>query len=190
MRVAILALIALFFCGCAKERAQAAADARAGIMAAMSHCDRQGQMILAGIDARLPAAADVNSADWPKPAMTPEAIEKDPAAYVKSAPPEPPHHWWQSPSLIAALGLGGYALLSIVQRAGPLLPYIGPIFSRFKPLQPVLDMLWRVSSHADEVTADKAKSIVAEEAGNLLPAAQAANLKPEVIAALKVLAGG
>lgn len=189
MKIAILCLLALFCCGCAKERAQVAADARAGVAAAMPHADPVGQRILAGIDARLPAVADVNSADWPVPVMAPVAIEADPVKYQKTAPPEPKRTWAQ----VAAVATGlGFAALFILQRAGPLLPYVGPvvgsIMSRFPLVQPALNAVWSLASHADEVAADKAKAVVAADAGSLLAAAQAANAKPEVIAALKALA--
>lgn len=189
MRIAALLLIALFSCGCAKERAQVAADARAGIAAAAPHADSIGQAILAGVDARLPAVADVNSADWPSPAMKPESITADPQKYLQASPPEPKRTWAMVAAVATSLGLGA---LFILQRAGPLIPYVGPFIgaamSRFPALQPLINLAWNAASHADEVAADKAKTVIAADAGNLLAAAQAANAKPELIAALKVLA--
>lgn len=124
MRIAALLLVALFCCGCAKERAQQAADTRAGIAAAKAHCDPIGQAILAGVDARLPAVADVNSADWPAPAMKPEEIEADPKKYTEAAPPEPKR--WGG-KLIAAIGVASTVALWLVGRLAPMLPGAGTL---------------------------------------------------------------
>lgn len=107
------------------------------------------------------------------------------ADYIASVPTGHPWMTWGS------IALGA---LFVLQRVGPLIPYVGPwigmAMEKLPILQPALNAAWSLVSHADEVSADKAKAIVATEAGNLLPIAQAANAKPELIAALKTLAQG
>jgi hypothetical protein len=90
---------------------------------------------------------------------------------------------------------GGVALGAVLflQRVlpivGPFIPVVGPYLAAAKPLQPLLDLVWKYGSHADAVSADQAKAVLASSAGDLLPLAQTANARPEVIAALKALAG-
>lgn len=178
-QIVILLLAALFCCGCAKERAQAAADARAGITAAAAHADPAGQAILSGVDARLPAVADANSADWPPPAMTPAAIEVDPRQYISTAPAEPKRGWLKIIGIAGAIGL---PLLYAIGRVAPMVPGLGPAVGG------IANLAWSLLAHGDQKSEDAAKETVAKASGNLLPLAQAANAHQEIIAALKVLA--
>lgn len=177
--LAFLCSAALLSGGCSGERAQAAADARAGIAAAAPHADTTGQAILSGVDARIPAVAGVNSAELPPPAMTPAQVEADPAKYIQTAPPEPKRGWLRALGLVSAVGL---PLLYILGRVAPAIPGLGSAVGA------IADVAWTALAHRDQKAADGAKATVADAAGTLLPIAQTANARPEVIAALKILA--
>jgi hypothetical protein len=136
------------------------------------------------------AGGQVSDAEIIAPSITadrwladPAATLHDTAAYIASVPAGHPWATW------TGIGLGALFLL---QRVGPLIPYVGPFIGaamdRLPAIQPLLNAAWNMASHADEVAADKAKTVVQQEAGNILPIAQAANAKPELIAALKLLA--
>jgi hypothetical protein len=105
------------------------------------------------------------------------------AEYLTSVPNSHPWITWGG----AALGA-----LFVLQRVGPLIPYVGPFIGaamdRFPVLQPLINAAWNAASHADEVAADKAKSVIHDNAGNLLAIAKAGNASPDVIAALTALA--
>lgn len=180
MRIAALILVALFCCGCAKERAQVASDARAGIAAAAPHADPVGQAILAGVDARLPAVADVNSADWPAPAMKPEAIEAAPQQYISTAPPEPTRGWLKVLGIASAIGV---PLLFIIGRIAPAIPGLGTAVGM------IANTAWTVLAHRDQKSADAAKDTIATYAGALLPVVQSIpSVPPQAVDALKLLA--
>jgi hypothetical protein len=139
----------LVMCGCAEERTQAAADARSGLHAAKTavesgHSTADVVGILGGVDAYLPAASGVNSADWPAPKMSPTEIVTDPRKYAASAPPEPARGWfWAAAS---GAGLAALGLLRVV------LPLIGggPI------VKVAADLVWGIMAHKDQKAADKA----------------------------------
>ncbi len=96
-----------------------------------------------------------------------------------------------------AVGAVGLGALLVLQKVGPMLPYVGPLFSAFKPLQPLLDMAWKAGSHVDTVASDKAKDTVASSASALLELLTlakadptiAARIPPNVDVALKTLSG-
>lgn len=165
--------------GCGGERAQAGADARAGLAAAAPHADPTGAAILEGVNARLPAVAGVNSADWPAPAMTPERIAENPAEYNRTAPPEPARGWLKVAGLVGAIGL---PLLYAIGRVAPMVPGLGTAAGA------VANVAWSLLAHRDLKATDRARDVVAGAAGNLLPMAQTGNAPPDVMAALKLLA--
>ncbi len=119
----------LFLTGCASERSQVGADVRAGIDAARTALATPDEgapvadAILAGVYWRIPAATGVNPADWPAALMTPDAIRKDPVAYAKSAPPEPPSHRAMIISIISSVG-------AIALLLGKNLPGVGGVAVR------------------------------------------------------------
>ena len=122
----LLLAAVLSFAGCAQDRAQAASDAAAGAQALRASIapvaagnvapavwwSSTGAAILAGIEARLPAASGLPRAEWPAPSMPPALILSAPDHYAASAPAEPPPStdWW---GMIVAgastIGLGGAA---------------------------------------------------------------------------------
>lgn len=146
-----LLLLAFFFCSCGADRAQVAADARAGLAAAAPHADPIGQAILAGVDARLPAVADVPSAEWPTPAMTPAAIEADPPKYQQTAPPEPKGGWLKVAGIATAVGS---VLLFTIGRIAPAVPGLGPAVGM------LANTAWAMLAHKDQKAADAARSVV------------------------------
>lgn len=161
-KLLLIASLALLMAGCGKERAQNASDTRAGVVAAMRAAADAGAddavAILTGVDKRLPAVADVNSADWPPPKMTPEAIRTDPKAYSDSAPPEPARGW-----LWAGAGAAGLALLAGFRALAPLVPGIGPLW-KFGA-----DALWAVVQHADAKRADQVQANAAQALSKARP---------------------
>ncbi len=210
MRIAALVLIALFCCGCARERAQHAADNRARMEASRTNvleaiawlaqmrdqARASGNESLAvafgNIHDRLanavtlierahdsePAVAEVPIADMPKPAVSPEALAKD-AKDDAPVPPEPNGGWLKVAGIASAIGL---PLLFTIGRLAPAVPGLGTAVGA------IANVAWAMLAHKDQKGADAAKDTVANYAGNLLAAAQAANSHPEIIAALKELA--
>jgi hypothetical protein len=160
-RFAILAalvaiwLIALAMAGCSDDRAKHAADARSGLHAAAELAPETGA-ILAGVDARLPAVAGVNSADWPAPEWTKDRVRNDPQGYGKSAPPEPARWGW-----VAALGGAGVAAIGLLRLAAPLIPGGGPI------LKMAADFAWTFLTTKDQKKADAAAATTLKAAVNL-----------------------
>jgi len=150
--VMAILLITLALSGCNVERSQAAADARAGIQAAAPHADDKGKQILAGVDARLPAAAGVPSGKWPAPIMGPEDIEKDPPKYVSTAPPEPKGLWMET---AAIAGTVGTIALFILGKVAPSIPGIGPAVGG------IANLGWSLLANRHQKAADNAKDIVA-----------------------------
>lgn len=157
---AVIGLCVFSASGCSGERAQAGADARAGVAAAMPHTDPKGQQILAGVDARLPAATGVPSKEWPAPIMGPEAIEFDPPKYIQSAPPEP--KGWT----LKALAIGAALIPTIlygIKILAPALPGGGPVVAG------IADMAWKFLSSRDQRRADEAHSTVVADAKAIAP---------------------
>ena len=160
------ALLILAMTGCGDERAQAASDARAGIHAAVEIAPEAGP-ILAGVDARLPAASGVNSADWPAPVWTKERIKSDPVGYGNSAPPEPAR--W---GFLAALGGAGVVALGLLRVVAPLIPGGGPI------VKVVADMAWSAMAHKDQKKADAAAASAHQASAYLVDIVLAAQRLP------------
>ena len=160
------ALLILAMTGCGEDRAQAASDARAGIQAAVEIAPEAGP-ILAGVDARLPAASGVNSADWPAPTWPKERIKADPVGYGNSAPPEPAR--W---GFLAVLGGAGVAALGLLRVVAPLIPGGGPI------VKVVADMAWSVMAHGDQKKADAAAQTARQAATYLIDIVLAAQRLP------------
>ncbi len=160
----ILLLAVMLCCGCSGERAQQAANTRAGIHAGVVaiKAGESGKavQILAGADARLPAVAEVPSVDFPAPAMTTEEIGADPGKYVSTAPPEP--KGWGIKAL-AILGVGGTAALYALKLVAPMIPGGGPIVGK------VADMAWSFMAHRDQREADAIKGAVHEAAKTAAP---------------------
>ena len=152
----------LVLSGCAKDRAQIGSDARAGIEGAKMALDvgqvETAKAILAAVDQRLPATAEVNSAKWPAPKMTPEQVLADPEAYGKSAPPEP-----SMVGLWAAVGGALLATLGFLRVAAPFVPGLGPLWKTG------IDLVYAVAQHSKAKQVDDA----AERAREVLDAARA-----------------
>ncbi len=165
--------LVLLIVGCDSDvRAQHAADARAGIQAAVQAAPESAQ-ILAGVDARLPAVAGVNSADWPVPAVTPAQIKADPGTYAKSAPPEPSRAW-----ILAACASGGIAALGLLRVVAPLIPGGGPV------VKLAADAVWSVMAHKDQKAADDAADVLRSAVATAAPVLHALrNLPPDQVPA-------
>lgn len=191
MRLLIVA-IGIALCGCSQERAQLAADARSGILAAQiqMHAGKtdEASAILIGVDRRLPAVAEVPTKDWPMPAMSPASIAEAPRQYVESAPPEPKGGMGK---ILAVAGGIGASLLFIIGRLAPGLPGAGPVIGK------VADVAWNVLAHRDQKATDQAAAVVTENAKVLALILDAAKgfdgigrqITPELDAAVKKLAG-
>ena len=156
----IPAILCLLFYGCAEDRAQTASDSRAGIRAviqAQETGEATDQLaILRGVDARLPAVAEVNSAEWPAPKMTiPQVIER-PREYFISAPPEPSRAG--AIATIIAVSVAGLGLLRIV---APLIPGGGPV------IKTVADLAWKILADKEQKKADAEQARLAELAKKL-----------------------
>lgn len=184
--IAMLAVVLLS--GCNGERSQAAADAREGIAAAAPHADETGKAILQGVDLRLPAASGVPSANWPKPTVSAAEIEKDPAKYIRTAPPEP-KGWWIKISLGAVASLP--VLLLIAKTVFPLVPGIGPL------AEGVANMAYALFATKNQRAADNAREMVHDHASileNLIDRAKvespsvAARIPPQLDSAITLLA--
>lgn len=212
MRLAtlVIAALAAFLCSCAGERAQVAADARAGVDAAEETLGElltehsleaavakgigDAMAILHGVDMRLPAAAGVNSADWPAPAMPVLAIKDDPKRFSETAPPEPPRGTpW------GTIAAAGGALLWLTGRLAPSIPVLGPLVGQ------VADGAWAVLAHTNQKAAEQGRVQAAAAATAVQPIAQvlttaiqagtlppqiAQHVTPDLSAALAALAGG
>lgn len=163
MKPLIYLTVILCLSGCEAERAQVASDAQAGIQAAKAAyvagaATADVLTILSGVEARLPAVAEVNSAKWPAPAMASEAIQKVPKAYAESAPPEPPMSWLPGALAVA----GGVALIGL-RMAGPYIPAAGGF------VEAAASMAWAVMATRNQKNADKAKDIAHAAAVELAP---------------------
>jgi hypothetical protein len=154
--IGLLAAAVLLLCGCASDaRAKTAADARSGLQAA-AELSPEAAPILAGVDARLPAVAGVNSADWPAAEWTKERIRNDVEGYTKSAPPEPARWgFW------AAAGGIGVAALAALRVVAPLIPGGGPL------VKLAADAAWAVMAHRDQKQADEANAMVRKAADQI-----------------------
>ena len=165
MRYALILLLCLFACGCQERdaRAQAAADADAGVVAAIGSLQRLGYDaaqpaidILVAARKYLAPAAGVPHSEWPAPRMAPFQIEANPQEYADTAPPEPKP--WGA-GLLAGLAAAGTASLWIAKRLLPLVPVVG---GPAKAVMGVIaDVAWTVTAHADQKAADKAKDQIA-----------------------------
>lgn len=148
-KLPVLLIAVLVLGGCAKDRAQIGADARAGVQAATMAVEAGETMkaaaILDAVDQRLPATAGVNSAEWPAPKMTAEQVFADPAAYGKSAPPEP-----SQAGFLAACVAGALAVLALARQVAPMVPVLGPVWSG------VINTAYELAQHASAKKADKA----------------------------------
>lgn len=149
----ILAVV-LLCSSCGSQRAQAGADARAGISAAKAafaagEATADVVAILEGVDRYLPAATGVNSADWPAPTMTPEQIRVHPARYGSSAPPEPTR--WDLVAIASGMGL---AALWIAKNLAPMVPGGGPLVAS------IADTAWKFFSSKKQKEADVIKDQV------------------------------
>ena len=156
----LCAIVLMFATSCAEDRAQIASDSRAGIRAviqAQETGEATDQLaILRGVDARLPAVAEVNSAEWPAPKMTiPQVIEK-PREYFISAPPEPSRAG--AIATIIAVSVAGLGLLRIV---APLIPGGGPV------IKTVADLAWKFLADKEQKKADAEQARLAEIAKKL-----------------------
>lgn len=159
----------LLCCGCSAQRAQQAADTRAGIHAAeiaakAGDCNKV-LAILPGADARLSAVAEVPSADFPAPAMTVEAIGIDPQHYITSAPPEA--KGWGVKAWALAGTVGMFALYGLKILA-PMIPGGGPLVAG------VANTAWDILAHKDQRAADAAASQIVGAASAIVPLIQAA----------------
>lgn len=163
MRYFLIGMALAILAGCSSDRAQVAADSRAGIQAvkaayAAGAATADVLTILDGIDARLPAVAEVNSAKWPSPVMTPEAIQKEPKKYAADAPPEPPASWLPEALVVA----GGIALIGL-RVAGPFIPAVGGL------VEAAANVAWAAMATRKQKDADKAKDIAHAAAFELSP---------------------
>lgn len=160
----ILCVVLFFMSSCASDRAQVASDTRAGVRAVISAQESGSSTdqltILRGVDARLPAVAEVNSAEWPAPQMTSEQIQKNPQAYASSAPPEPARAW-----LIAGLGAAAIAGLGLLRALAPMIPGGGPL------IKGVADMAWNIMATKNQRAADAAQAGIVLAARTLAPLA-------------------
>jgi hypothetical protein len=192
----LLCLLAAILVGCARdERAQQAADARAGIGAArlvlgqaralpdlsqeVARAIGEVVAVLDGVDARLPAIAGVMSSAWPQATMTPQQIITDPSGYVRTAPPEPS----QLP-LVAGLASLGMALLWGVGRVAPVLcPTLGGLAGN------LADLAWTALAHKDQKAAEAGRDQIVTAARAAQPVLQALTALPysEVPAAVRPL---
>jgi hypothetical protein len=153
----------LLISGCAKERAQAAADARAGLRALAAAYEAGAATadviaIIKGIDKYLPAASGVNSAEWPEPTMTPEQIRSDPIAYGEAAPPEP--ETWSTAAILSGAGL---LLLTLLRVAAPAIPGAGPV------VQGAANLAWSLMATHKQKQADQIAETVAQAAQTAKP---------------------
>lgn len=158
-KLLILALV-MVCCGCARERAQVASDARAGVHAAEAAIQakaaaEQVLAILDGVDKRLPAVAEVPSVEFPAPAMTPEAIQADPVHYSQTAPPEPRRWGGKALAAVSVLGMLGLYGLKIL---APMIPGGGNVVGG------IADLAYTVLSHKAQRQADQARDIVHDNA--------------------------
>lgn len=158
----VLACVLLM--GCAADRAQIGADARAGIEGAQLALDvgqvETAKAILEAVDARLPATAEVSSAEWPAPKMTADQVFADPEAYGKSAPPEPSQvGFW------ACVGGGILATLGFLRVAAPFVPGLGPLWKSS------IDVAYAIAQHSRakqvDAAAERAKAVVDQVAPTL-----------------------
>lgn len=160
----ILCVVLFFMSSCASDRAQVASDTRAGVRAVItaqeSGSSTDQLTILRGVDARLPAVAEVNSSEWPAPSMTIEQIQKNPQAYASSAPPEPARAW-----LIAGLGAAAIAGLGLLRALAPMIPGGGPL------IKGVADMAWNIMATKNQRAADAAQAGIVSTAKTLAPLA-------------------
>jgi hypothetical protein len=179
-------LLVFILCGCQdrENRAQAAADADAGIVAAIGVLQNLGTYaaqpaidILVGARKYLAPAADVAHSEWPAPFMAPNQIIADPAKYAESAPPEP-QPW--GAGVWAGLTTAGTIALFLGKRLLPLVPGIGgPIQSL---IGTVADVAWNLTAHADQKAADKAKDAIATAAQAAQPILDTLRqLDPEIL---------
>ena len=168
----VAALLLLLLNGCADERAQVAADTRAGVNAVRAAYEAGAATsdilaILKGIDDRLPAVAGVNSADWPAPTWTLERITAAPVEYAQSAPPEPARWgFW------AAAGGIGVAALGILRVIAPMIPGGGPI------VKMAADLVWNVMATRDQKATDAAAAMTHQAASHIAPILDAVRALP------------
>ena len=173
IRAVLFLLTVLILCGCQERdnRAQAAADADAGIVAAIGLLQNLGTYaaqpavdILVGSRRYLAPAAGVAHSEWPAPTMAPYQIEADPKKYADSAPPEP-QPW--GAGIWAGIATAGTIALWGAKNLLPLIPGIG---GPAKALMGVVaDAAWAMTAHADQKAADKAKDAVAIAAQRAQP---------------------
>lgn len=164
-----LIFLCVFFTGCASDtRAQAGADARAGIDAATmaNHAGDHAKTdaILKAATNYLPAATGVPSKDWPAPVMQAPAIVANPQQYAAYAPPEPLGG-------IAWAGIG-VAALALLRIAGPLVPGVGPF------LKLAADATWTVMATRSQKKEDRNTIATAAAALALAPLLEAIQRVP------------
>jgi hypothetical protein len=168
MRILWALVLLVILCGCQErdDRAQAAADADAGIVAAIGSLQRLGYDaaqpaidILVAARKYVAPAAGVPHAEWPAPRMAPFQIEVNPQEYSDAAPPEP-QPWgagiWAGLTTAATVGLW------LGKRLLPLVPGIGgPVQSL---IGTVADVAWNLTAHSGQKAADKTKDQIAQAA--------------------------
>jgi hypothetical protein len=159
IRLTVLLLLLFLTMGCARDdRAQAAANARAGLMALAAAYQAgvgtaEALAIIRGIDKYLPAASGVNSAEWPAPQHTVEQIQKNPTAYGDAAPPEP-----EMFSLATKLTGLAIFLLGVIRVAAPIIPGAGPL------VQGAANAVWSLMATRKQKQADAAAQTVSQAA--------------------------
>lgn len=165
--VLVAALLLLLLSGCGGDvRAKHAADARSGLLAA-AELSPESAPILAGVDARLPAVAGINSADWPAAEWTKERVKNDVEGYAKSAPPEPAR--W---GFCAAAGGIGVAALGLFRVVAPFIPGGGPL------LKTAADLAWRFLATKDQKATDAAAAMTHQAASHIAPILDAVRALP------------
>ncbi len=167
------ALLASLLAGCGGERearAQSAADADAGIVAAvgtLQNPDNNAQLtidILVGARKYLPPAAGVARAEIPPPRMSANQIMENPGAYADAAPPDPAP--WGA-GVWAGLATAGTVGLFLAKQLLPLVPGLGGPAKALVGM--VADGVWALTAHKDQKAADKAKDAVAIAAQRAQP---------------------
>jgi hypothetical protein len=173
IRLTVLLLLLFLTMGCARDdRAQAAANARVGLMALAAAYQAgigtaEALAIIKGIDKYLPAAAGVNSAEWPAPQHTVEQIQKKPTAYGDAAPPEP-----EMFSLATKLTGLAIFLLGVIRVAAPIIPGAGPL------VQGVANLAWSLMASRQQKRADQVAETIGQAAQTAKPVLDALRALP------------
>jgi uncharacterized protein (UPF0147 family) len=178
--LAILAILVLAGCQDRDDRAQAAANADAGLQAAAQVLApitndpllgvnvraeaAKALAIVAGTAKYLAPAAGVPHVEWPIPKMTPAQIIADPPGYAFLAPPEP-KTWGYA--LLGGLAAAGGVALWAAKILLPLVPGVGGPARAL--IEAVANVAWHVTATNDQKLADNAKHTVSEAANAVVP---------------------